>query len=107
MILIDLRCVAKLTAGLDENVIRGWKKKVGTQGALAGLFARNVPMMPMGPADDPSSTEGLRELPYQMEAAYTDLSTVDLPMTVGTWRSVGHSQNAFFSECFMDECAYA
>ena len=26
-------------------------------------------------------------------------------MNVGTWRSVGHSQNAFFSESFMDECA--
>lgn len=99
--------VAQLTAGLDENNITGWKKKVGTQGALAGLFARNIPMMPMSPEDDPSSTEGMRELPYQMEAAYTDLSTVDLPMTVGTWRSVGHSQNAFFTECFMDECAHA
>jgi isoquinoline 1-oxidoreductase beta subunit len=26
---------------------------------------------------------------------------------VGFWRSVGHSQNAFFSECFMDELAPA
>ena len=99
--------VAKLTAGLGENEILGWKKKVGTQGALAGLLGRNIPMMPMSAEDDPSSTEGIRELPYQMKAAYTDLSTVDLPMTVGTWRSVGHSQNAFFKECFMDECAYA
>ena len=99
--------VAQLTAGLAKNNIRGWKKKVGAQGALAGLMARNIPMMPMKPEDDPSSTEGMRELPYEMEAAYTDLSIADLPMTVGTWRSVGHSQNAFFTECFMDECAYA
>ena len=99
--------VAKMTAGLGKDNVRGWKKKVGAQGALAGLFARNVPMMPMKPEDDPSSTEGMRKLPYRMDAAYTDLSTVDLPMTVGTWRSVGHSQNAFFTECFMDECAYA
>jgi isoquinoline 1-oxidoreductase beta subunit len=99
--------VAKLTAGLGANEIRGWKKKVGAQGALAGLFARNIPMMPMKAEDDPSSTEGMRALPYQMEAAYTDLSIAELPMNVGTWRSVGHSQNAFFTECFMDECAYA
>jgi isoquinoline 1-oxidoreductase beta subunit len=99
--------VAELSAGLSTTGINGWKKKVGAQGALAGLFARNIPMMPMKPEDDPSSTEGMRDLPYKMEAAYTDLSTVDLPMTVGTWRSVGHSQNAFFTECFMDECAYA
>ena len=62
-------------------------------------------MMPMSQEDDPSSTEGMRELPYKMSAAYTDLTTIDLPMNVGTWRSVGHSQNAFFSESFMDECA--
>ncbi len=99
--------VAELSAGLSTKGITGWKKKVGAQGALAGLFARNIPMMPMKPEDDPSSTEGMRDLPYKMEAAYTDLSTVDLPMTVGTWRSVGHSQNAFFTECFMDECAHA
>jgi isoquinoline 1-oxidoreductase beta subunit len=98
---------ARLTAGLSRDKILGWKKKVSTQGALAGLFSRNIPMMPMSAEDDPSSTEGMRELPYHMEAAYTDLSTVDLPMTVGTWRSVGHSQNAFFTECFMDECAHA
>jgi isoquinoline 1-oxidoreductase beta subunit len=29
------------------------------------------------------------------------------PVPVGFWRSVGHSYNAFFTECFMDECARA
>lgn len=32
---------------------------------------------------------------------------VDSPVPVGFWRSVGHSSNAFFTECFVDECAYA
>lgn len=97
--------ISQLKAGLGDKEILGWKKKVGTQGALAGLFKRNVPMMPMSPEDDPTSTEGLRHLPYKMQAAYTDLTTLELPMNVGTWRSVGHSQNAFFSESFIDECA--
>ncbi|MDH3710259.1 MAG: molybdopterin-dependent oxidoreductase [Cyclobacteriaceae bacterium] len=99
--------VANLKAGLGKGEVNGWKKKVATQGALAGLLGRNVPMMPMKNEDDPSSTEGLRNLPYKMTAAYTDLTTMDLPMRVGTWRSVGHSQNAFFAESFMDECAHA
>lgn len=97
--------ISNLKAGLSDREILGWKKKVATQGALAGLMGRNVPMMPMSAEDDPSSTEGMRELPYEMQAAYTDLTTVDLPVNVGTWRSVGHSQNAFFTESFMDECA--
>ncbi len=98
--------ISQLKAALSNEEILGWKKKVGTQGALAGLMKRNVPLMNMSAEDDPSSTEGMRELPYHMGAAYTDLTVMDLPMTVGTWRSVGHSQNAFFSESFMDECAY-
>ena len=99
--------ISQLKAGLSDKEILGWKKKVGAQGALAGLFGRNVPLMPMEPADDPSSTEGMRNLPYEMKAGYTDLTTIELPMNVGTWRSVGHSQNAFFTESFMDECAHA
>ena len=99
--------VVQLKAALDDKNILGWKKKVGSQGALSQLFKRNVPLMTLNAEDDASATEGLRELPYKMSAAYTDLTCVDLPVNVGTWRSVGHSHNAFFSECFMDECAAA
>lgn len=99
--------VTHLKAALGKDSIMGWKKKVGSQGALAGLMQRNIPMMPMKPKDDQSITEGLMALPYKMQAAYTDARCVDLPVNVGTWRSVGHSHNAFFSESFMDECAVA
>jgi isoquinoline 1-oxidoreductase subunit beta len=97
--------IAQLKAALDDKNILGWKKKVGTQGALAGLMKRNIPIGGMSSEDDQSTTEGIRDLPYFMKAAYTDVTCVDLPMNVGTWRSVGHSSNAFFSESFMDECA--
>jgi isoquinoline 1-oxidoreductase subunit beta len=32
-------------------------------------------------------------------------SVVDVGVPVGFWRSVGHSQNTFFLEAFIDECA--
>jgi isoquinoline 1-oxidoreductase beta subunit len=99
--------VTQLKAALDDKTILGWKKRVGTQGALSQLMKRNIPMNSISPEDDESATEGLRELPYRMNAAYTDITSVDLPVGVGTWRSVGHSHNAFFSESFMDECASA
>jgi isoquinoline 1-oxidoreductase beta subunit len=97
--------ITQLKAALDDKNILGWKKKVGTQGALAGLMKRNIPMNKLNAEDDESTTEGIRNLPYIMSAAYTDVTCVELPMNVGTWRSVGHSHNAFFSESFMDECA--
>lgn len=92
-------------AGLSDKSIVGWKNEVAAQGPLAGLFARNIPMMPMSAADDPSTTEGARELPYNFGSSYVGLSVADLAPSVGTWRSVGHSQNAFFTESFLDECA--
>lgn len=97
--------VTQLKAAFDDKHILGWKKKVGTQGALSQLFKRNIPLMKLKPEDDESATEGMRNLPYAMSASYTDVTCVDLPVSVGTWRSVGHSHNAFFSESFMDECA--
>ena len=97
--------ISQLKAALDDKNILVWKKKVGTQGALSGLMPRNIPFPKLSNEDDQSTTEGLRDLPYRMNAAYTDVTCVDLPMNVGTWRSVGHSHNAFFSESFMDECA--
>lgn len=99
--------IAHLKAGFDDKTILGWKKKVGTQGALSQLFKRNIPANKVNPEDDESTTEGMRHLPYRMNAAYTDVTCVELPASVGTWRSVGHSHNAFFSESFMDECAAA
>ena len=99
--------ISQLKAALSEKEILGWKKKIGSQGALSQLMKRNIPLMPMKVEDDPSTTEGLMALPYRMGAAYTDMTCVDLPASVGTWRSVGHSHNAFFSESFMDECADA
>jgi isoquinoline 1-oxidoreductase beta subunit len=97
--------ITQLKAALDEKNILGWKKKVATQGALSQLMLRNIPLNKIRAEEDESTTEGMRNLPYAMSAAYTDVTCVDLPVSVGTWRSVGHSHNAFFKESFMDECA--
>ncbi|MEZ4272092.1 MAG: hypothetical protein R3C68_11890 [Myxococcota bacterium] len=35
------------------------------------------------------------------------MRTLELPLTVWWWRSVGSSQNAFITECFLDELAAA
>jgi len=91
-------------AGLSDTEIIGWKHKVAAQGPLAQLLTRNTPL-PMSQEDDPSTTEGARELPYYFGNCYVGLNIADLAPQVGTWRSVGHSQNAFFTESFLDECA--
>jgi isoquinoline 1-oxidoreductase beta subunit len=54
---------------------------------------------------DPTSVEGVENLPYSIPNIFVDYQLTDTSVPVGFWRSVGNSQNGFFSECFMDELA--
>jgi isoquinoline 1-oxidoreductase beta subunit len=54
---------------------------------------------------DPTSIEGAEDLPYRIANLRVDYRKADIPVPVGFWRSVGHSQNAFATECFVDELA--
>ena len=54
-----------------------------------------------------ASTDGASNQAYALPAARVAHQSVDTPVSVGIWRSVAHSQNAFFMESFMDEAAAA
>ncbi len=56
---------------------------------------------------DPSSTEGVAKGDYAFDALRVSYTPLDIGVPVGFWRSVGHSQNAFFIEGFVDELAHA
>jgi isoquinoline 1-oxidoreductase beta subunit len=67
---------------------------------------RTLPVL-AGPIDlpDKSIAEGLFDLPYGFEHQHMEHVATRMGVPVGYWRSVGHSHNAFFSECFIDEMA--
>lgn len=54
---------------------------------------------------DHTSTEGADHLPYEIPNLLVDYHLHNTGVPVGFWRSVGHSQNAFVVECFLDELA--
>lgn len=56
---------------------------------------------------DRTATEGAWDQPYEFPSLRVAHTTVSLPVPVGMWRSVGHSQQAFFVESFLDEIAAA
>jgi isoquinoline 1-oxidoreductase/isoquinoline 1-oxidoreductase beta subunit len=56
---------------------------------------------------DESSFEGAKEMPYAVPYLRVDYRQWDPGVPIGVWRSVGHSQNAFFVESFVDEVAEA
>ena len=55
---------------------------------------------------DPSSHEGAVELPYAIPNIDIAHVFYDPGVPLGFWRSVGHSQNAFVVESFIDELAH-
>jgi CO/xanthine dehydrogenase Mo-binding subunit len=55
---------------------------------------------------DTSLTEGIDSIPYAMPYVRVEGLVSDPGIPVGVWRSVGNSQNAFFTESFVDELAH-
>lgn len=56
---------------------------------------------------DRTSVEGLADMPYRVPNKLVTHTIRNTHLTTWFWRSVGHSQNAFAMECFVDEMATA
>ena len=82
---------------------------IGTAGdaIMPRYYERVFPLM-AAPIDLPDKTtaDGLFDLPYAVEHLQVRHQATRHGVPVGSWRSVGHSQNAFFGESFIDELAY-
>jgi isoquinoline 1-oxidoreductase subunit beta len=56
---------------------------------------------------DRTSVEGIIDLEYTIPNFHVDYHPPDVDIPTTYWRSVGFSQNTFFSESFLDELAHA
>ncbi len=91
-----------------DGMINAWEHKMALQSVGYSSMMRIMPAMADSPENDPQSSEGAVELPYAFKNNSVAFGELDLPaMQVGNWRSVGASQNGFFTESFMDEMAHA
>lgn len=91
----------------ESGDIEAWENKMALQSVGYSSMMRILPAMAEPPEKDPSSIEGAVHLPYDFKNTKVAFGEMPLPIQVGNWRSVGSSQNAFFTESFMDECAHA
>jgi isoquinoline 1-oxidoreductase subunit beta len=99
-------CVARFTAGLGaQGQLLAWKNTSAGQAIVPQVLKRNFGLPAGGP--DKTASEGAFDQPYEWPAARIAHEAVDLPLQVGFWRAVGHSHQAFFKECFLDEVAHA
>jgi isoquinoline 1-oxidoreductase subunit beta len=95
---------ARMTAGLGaDGTLNAWKIRTSGQSIIAAVSPR---VMRFGV--DRNFLQGLLEdMPYDVPNYLVDFAMRNTHVPVGVWRSVNHSQNAFFKECFVDEMAHA
>lgn len=114
--------LARFRAGIDaQGALASWENRLVASSVMGPMMGQLAPaLMPQWvPAgivspfeglirrNDTSTHEGASSLPYAVP--YLRVQSVDheAGIPVGVWRSVGHSQNAFFVESFVDEVAHA
>lgn len=100
--------LARLQAGLDaQGRMTDLEIRSAGDAITPRWLERALPGLP-APFElpDKSAAEGLFDLPYGIARQKMSHHASQSGVPVGYWRSVGHSQNAFFSESFIDELAF-
>lgn len=98
--------LARFAASLDAaGNIAAWDNK-SVSGAIGHqFFKRNLGLPGLGP--DKTTAEGEFDMQYEIPNQRIRHIIADSAVPIGYFRSVGHSHNAFFKECFVDELAHA
>ncbi len=87
------RVTAFVAHSAGQAPFKAYSKRVGF------LLTQNGP--------DRTSSEGTWDQPYAFPSLHASHSETESAIPVGSWRSVGHSHQAFFVESFLDELASA
>jgi isoquinoline 1-oxidoreductase beta subunit len=81
-----------------------WRHRIVGQSIIAGTpFEKFI----IKNGIDDTSVEGAADLPYAIPNLAVEYTPTKVGVPVLWWRSVGHSHNAFVTECFLDELATA
>jgi isoquinoline 1-oxidoreductase beta subunit len=99
--------VARLSATVEPSGQISLAIKSAGDAITPRWLERTLPAL-AAPVETPdkSAAEGLFDLPYGFTRQKMSHVATRSGVPVGYWRSVGHSQNAFFSESFVDELAW-
>lgn len=95
--------LTRMKAALDASGrVTGWQTKI----ACSSITASMAPSR-MKNGVDMQACGSFVDSPYAVPNQQVDFSLRNTHVPVGYWRSVYHSQNPFFRECFVDEMAQA
>ena len=88
---------ARFTAGLDGQ---GWPIAFTSRVSCSSFAGLNNGL-------DREGVAGIADTLYTIPNVLVDYREPQINIPTNYWRSVGHSQNTFFTECFIDEIAAA
>jgi isoquinoline 1-oxidoreductase subunit beta len=92
--------MARLSAAVnDKGHLVGLKVRVSAPSILTSLGMKSAD------GNDPIAMQGLADIFYTVPHLRADYAMRTLHVPVGFWRSVNHSQNAYFREHFIDQVA--
>ncbi len=92
---------AKLSAALDaDGWPVAWTSRIACPSVMNARYPDRFKL-------DPTSVEGIVNIPYTIPNILIDYQRVEPGIPIGFWRSVGNSMNGFYSESFIDELAAA
>jgi isoquinoline 1-oxidoreductase subunit beta len=95
--------LVKMSAGLDaEGKPTAFTARIACDSIMSWFFPGSITN-----GLDGQSVEGISDIAYDIPNILVDYHLMAGPVPMGFWRSVGASQNGFFSECFIDELAHA
>jgi len=96
--------LSRVRAGIDAagNPV-AWQQCVVSQPVLRG--GRFESFIPPGSKFDPSSVEGIADMPYAIPNLHVDTHEGNRTVPILWWRSVGHSHTGFTVNCAIDELA--
>ena len=97
--------VHAIKAGLDKDgKVVGWQQRIVGQSIAKGTALE--PYM-VHDGVDHTSVEGTSDTRYDIANLKVELHSVDYPLPVLWWRSVGHTHTAYAVETMIDELAHA
>lgn len=98
--------LARFRADLDDQgEVIAWQSQSVSGSVSQKMMGRAFGLPEMGP--DKTTAEGLYDLCYEFPHQRIRHVIAESAVPLGSWRSVGHSHNAFFKESFIDEIAHA
>lgn len=92
-----------------------FRAALGEDGRPVALYSRvaapsiiaTLLKLPLKQGIDPQAVAAIADQPYQIANVRTEYAQRNTHVPVGFWRTVGHSQNPFMRESFIDELAHA